>query len=365
MDDAARELLRELAEWRPRDGLVSVYLDIDPADRGAGWRIELEQGLREIANGAAGGAANGLAAATERILARFPADAPHPSGRAQVGFVEADGDGRDVWHGLQMRLDRTQVTFDQAPALLPLVRLVERGAPVGVVLLASERARALEWARGRLEELGDWEMEVTSYDWRERKAPRRNPASGTGVSSAGRDQHEQRLESSRARFLKQLGGRLADRFGERGWRRILVFAEGALPDLLAAGLGPQAELVHQVRSDLIRAETPEIAQHVEQAVAELNRERERDLLAAVDEALGADPGVAAGPQEVLAALEQGRARHLVLDPAREFEPHDGRPGAEAMVALALTTAAEITPVEREESTARLAEREGVVALLRY
>lgn len=368
MDDSSQQLLRELAEWQPPRGVISVYLHIDPADRGGGWRIELEHGLKKLVDEAESGEdRSAVAAAVERALARFPGDAPHPSGRVQVGFVEVAEKGRDVWHGFQSGLVRSVITREPAPHLGPLVRILERGAPVGVVLLAAEQAQAFEWARGSLAEVGDWELEVASYDWRERKSPQRNPQrDGTGTTAAGRDQHQQRLDASRARFLKELGNLLSGRFGERGWRRIVIFGEGDMPALLRAGLEPhQAKLVHEVNRDLIRADRAQLSEQIDAEVVAINLQEERDLLERLEEAIGTEAGAALGPQEVLGALEQGRASHLLFDPQDEFEGRDGRPGTEVMIALGLMTGAAITPVEDEQLAARLAERDGAAALLRY
>ena len=366
MDDLSQEMLRQLAEWRPEGGVISVYLDVDPADRGGGWRIELGERLKEIAQAVEGAEEEAaVGAASRRVLERFPENARHRSGRVQIGFVEVGGGGREIWHGLQARLDRSRVLHARAPQLAPLLRMLDRGAPVGVVLTALESARAFEWSLGRIVELGSWELELFSGDWRERKSPRRDPqAGGTGATAAGRDQYAQRLDSNRARFLKQLGHLLADRFGDRGWRRIVVFGEGELPRVFGAGLGARGELVHQVRHDLIRASDAEIEERVEAEVSALNEQRERELLERVEEAIGSDSGAALGPVEVLQALEQGRASHVIFDSGREFEPHDGEPAIERMIALGLSTGASLTPVEGEPA-ARLAGRGGAVALLRY
>lgn len=367
MDDRSQEMLRELAGWQPRHGVISVCLDVDPADRGNGWRIELDHGLKRIVDERLLDAPEpDIVAAAKRIRARFPGDGPHRSGRTQVGFVEVGGEGRAVWNGFQASLGTSLLLHDRTARLTELVRLLERGAPVGVVLLAAEHARVFEWAQGRLGEEGDWELEVASYDWRERRSPRRNPAAtGTGTTASGRDQHEQRLASSRARFLKELGGILETRFGDRGWRRIVVFGEGELPSLMQAGLGASRGSVREVHRDLIRAGAAELSEHVEAEVAAINLERERELLERIEEAIGSEAGAASGPGEVLGALEQGRVSHLIFDPSREFDVGDGRDGTEVLINLGLATGAAITPLEEDDSAARLARRDGAVALLRY
>ena len=46
--DAGERLLRQLNEWNPEGGVVSVYLAIDHTDRSEGWRIELKDRLAGI-----------------------------------------------------------------------------------------------------------------------------------------------------------------------------------------------------------------------------------------------------------------------------------------------------------------------------
>jgi Bacterial archaeo-eukaryotic release factor family 10 len=351
--DAGERLLRQLSEWNPQGGVVSVYLAIDHADRSEGWRIELKDRLAGIDR-----------AAAERILDRFRRDAPPPTGRTQIGYVEVGGERREIWNGFQIDGVATEVVAAGRPYLAPLMRMLDDGSPVGVIVVSLERVRVLDWALGQIEELDGWEVEMTSLDWHERKAPRRDPARGTGASASGRDQHAQRLEHNRERFLKQAGSLVASRYGERPWRQIVVIGEGDRPRLLAMGMGPKAELVHEVRHDLSRAGAAEIDARLAEELEHLNRSREEALIAELREAIGSESGAALGPEEVLGTLEQGRARHVIFDGTRDFEQHDGVPASELMIERALATRAQVTPVEGL-AAASLAEHDGAAALLRY
>ena len=113
---------------------------------------------------------------------------------------------REIWNGFQVDGVATAVVAAGRPYLAPLMRMLDDGSPVGVIVVSLEGVRVLDWALGEIEELDGWELEITSLDWHERKAPRRDPARGTGTSASGRDQHAQRLEHNRERFLKQAGG---------------------------------------------------------------------------------------------------------------------------------------------------------------
>ncbi len=351
--DPGWDLVRELSEWEPDGGVASVYFEIDPGDRGEGWRIALRDELDNLPKQVAA-----------RVLERYPEGRPHPSGRTQIGFLESAG-GREVWTTAQVKLGEPTVVQAPTPHLTPLVRLLDEAGPFGVVAVSLERVRVFEWALGGIEELDGWELEITSLDWRERKAPQRNPqTSGTGTTAAGRDQFMQRLDHNRARFLKQAGELIASRYGERAWRRIILIGDGDRPQLLAKGLGPRAELVHAVPHDLIGESAAHIGERAAEELVHLNREREERLVERIEEAIGADPGAAVGQDEVLRALQMAQARHVIFDPDHDFEPFDGTPPTEQFIVLALATGAELT-MAQGLAAASLSRRGGVAALLRF
>lgn len=351
--ETAQELLRELAAWRPQGGVVSVYLRIDPADRGEGWRIELRHALDGVDSQAA-----------ERVLERFGENAGLPHGRTQVGFVELGGDRREVWNGFQVDGQPTEVSQADRPCLAPLVKIVDDGWPLGIVLVALESVRVIEWGLGELDELAGWELELTSLDWRERKAQSRDAGTGTRASASGRDQYRQRLDHNRERFLKQAGGLIARRYGERPWRHVVVFGEGDRPRLLARGLGALAERVHEVDHDLIRAPLTRVGERLSEEVEHLNRAREEALVARLRESIGSGAGAALGPEEVLDALSAGRVRQLLYDADREWKRRDGVALNELMIERALATSAKVTPVEGLAAQA-MTEHDGAAAILRY
>jgi hypothetical protein len=345
------ELLRELSQWEPQGGVVSVYFEIDPADRGGGWRIALRHALADVPD-----------AVAERVLARFPGNGEHPSGRTQIGFIEVEGD-REEWSSVQMGFGEPRAVHAPRPHLTPLLALIDDGWPVGVVVSSLERIRVLEWTMGRIEELAGWELEITSLDWRERKAPQRNAQAGTGASSAGHDQYRQRLEHNRERFLKQAGELIASRYSDRPWRRIVLIGDGDRPRLVAAGMGQKAAMVHEVPHDLIGAPTHAILERLDEEVEHLNRQREELIVSRIEEAVGTERG-AFGPDEVLRALEEGRVSEVIFDAEHDFESDDGVPFTERVIALSAATSAQAIPAEGLAAAA-LEQRDGIAALLRY
>jgi len=356
LDDA-----RRLLEWAPPHGVVSVYLRLEPDDRGGAWRTELRNGLAALgdAEGLDHDSASALRATAERIEERF-ANHERSLPRGEVGFVEvAAKPGAERWWTSHLEPGgESIVELDSRPLVAPLVCLSGRGAARGVALLSAERVRLLEWAPGHLEELHNWELSVFSLDWRERKAQRvADPARGQGVSASGHDQFDERLAENRHRFLGECGRLAAQVAGERGWRELLLFGAPEHRREFRHGF-PAAELaVAAGDADLISEPAGRLEQPIAAAAGRLDGERERELAErALSEARGGSRG-AAGAQGTRTALAEGRVGCLVLDAARAAASED-------LVRAALESGAEVGAVHGEAAEP-LSGADGVAALLRY
>jgi hypothetical protein len=369
-----KDALPELLRWEPAHGVVSVYVDRPPADRGEGWRIELRNGLAVAVERAREegdrDAWKALEATAKRIFERL--EAAHPEGRTQIAFVEVSTKpAREEWFAVQMPIDETEVVHDARPALRPLLAILDDGAPRGVAAVSSERIRLLRWELGMLEELEDWDLEIFSLDWRERRAQRpSDPARVQGAKASGRDQFDQRLEHNRDRFLHEAGRLAAHEVRQRGSGELLAVGDAPHVREFAEGARDGIELVAIDTANLISAPAHEIADRLQDLIAKRNRAREVELVERIkDQAHGGVRG-ALGIEETFQALTEGRVEHLVFDAAiRRPVPEsvaagDGLPLGERMVELALATSARVTPVEGEAAEA-LGEAEGVGALLRY
>lgn len=372
---------RRLAEWQPPLGVLSVYLRLDPGDRGGGWRTELRNGLSAVLDATEGcdhDTRAALRATADRVFERF---ANHERGlpRGEIGFAEvAEGGGAEHWWETHLPPDgAASACFAGGPVVAPLLNLAGRDAARGVALVSAERVRSLEWTPGHLEELERWELSVFIRDWRERKAQRvPNPARSQAVSSSGRERFGDRLADNRHRFLGECRA-LAERQGsERGWPELLAFGQRRhLEDFLEGSDSSPVPFVAAAETDLISAPDGQLVGRVGDAVEGLAAERERELAErALGEAQGGMRGTA-GPQETLAALQEGRVGHLVLDGARAAaacsEPllpaeraEGGAIGTEPMVRRALGAGADATAVFGEAAEL-LAPHDGVAALLRY
>jgi hypothetical protein len=359
--------LAELLHWEPPAGVLSIYLGLDPADRGEAWRIELRNGLDAAIEGAVDARQRRMLEATaDRVGERLAEDAARGEGRARIAFVEVSPKhGRELWRTLQLAPRRTEVVHAARPYLRPLLAMLDEGAARGAAVLSAERVRLLEWSLGRVEELEDWGLELFSLDWRERKAQRvSHPTRAQWTASSGRDQFAQRLDANRGRFLREVGRLVAARARDRRWRELVAIGDAELCPHFADGLGNATEL-HRVDGDLIAAPTGEILERLDHEVERLNRARELALLERALAAAHAE-GLhgALGARQTLQALEQGRVAHLLIDAERDQPGDGGLPLAERMIGMALETGAEVTPVEGTAAE-RLNRHDGVAALLRY
>jgi len=358
LDDA-----RALSEWAPPMGVVSVYLRFDPGDRGGAWRTELRNGLDRLLEAAKEAPHERRVALREtarRLAERFEDGELRPPPRGEAGFVEvAERGGQERWWASGVPpLVADCVQLGERPAVAPLVELSYLAEPRGVAVLSAERVRLLGFAEGALEEMEDWELTVTSLDWRERKsAASANPARTQGVSASGHDQFGERLDHNRHRFLVECG-RLAGHQMERGNARdLLVFGPASDVESFNAGVAsPGVELEHGGDGDLISTPTGRLLEPVADAVTALRARRDEEIAErAVQEAQGGSRG-AAGPQDTAEALAEGRVERLVLDAAI--------PAAEQLVCSALASGARVSLL-RGEPAQRLAAAEGVAAILRY
>jgi hypothetical protein len=381
--------LRELIGWDAGLGVVSVYLEIDPGDRGGAWRIALRDQLDEIVETAREQDDRELRAAlgatVEHIRDRHAPEAP-PSGRVQVGFVQVTSkpgrEGREEWFAAQYPVEPTRVAYGRRPFLRPLMEILDGGRPRAIAALSTERVRLFEWRLGTVEEVSEGELELFALDWRERKAPRsRDPASGQGVSSAGRDQFGQRMDVNRKRFLKEIGGRSSRELSAQARREVLCFGDPQLCEAFMAGWDRRPQRHAVDNHDLIAEPAHAIGERATQKLAELDLERATELAErATSAALASNGAGALGPSGTARALIRGQVEHLLIeaerildtdalepDVLRELESASPRPGArldEWMVEEAILTDAAVTTL-RDDAATRLADHAGVGALLRY
>lgn len=358
--------IEELLDWRPDLGVVSVCVEVDPADRSEGWLIELRNRLNAAVEAGDDGHERGraLRATAQRVLDRFE-DEELPSGRVQVGFLETvEKRARDIWTTAQMDGFTTSVTYGERPRLTPVLKLLDEGAAIGVVAVSEERIHLYEWRLGALELIHDWEAEMYSLDWRERKAGKpSNVARTQGAASSGRDQYDQRLEHNRLRFLEETGRLTAGESRSRSWRRLIGFGDPEHIRQFVKGAEKGTEVEPAEAVDVISEDRGKLLERVNAAVVSGNRRRELALIQRAAEGARTPGGHGAlGVVDVQSALNEGRVEHLIFD--ADTQDAELAELEDEIVERALGTSARITPVEGD-AVETLRQEGGVAAVLRY
>jgi hypothetical protein len=176
------------------------------------------------------------------------------------------------------------------------------------------------------------------------------------------------MEHNRERFLKEAGRLAVERLEPRD-AEILAFGDAEHVRELAAGGGERVRACGQL--NLVSAPVAELETHVGAVITDLNRRRELELAQRIKAEAAGGSRAAAGAEETLQALAEGRVEHLLFDARAPLSvelpegiERDGLTPGERMVELALATSARVTPAEGEAADA-LAEGGGVAALLRY
>lgn len=364
MSEPTWEEAREVSEWRPELGVLSVYLGFDPADRGGAWRTELRNALDAILEThkeAEHDLRVALRATAKRLTERFEDGELRPPPRGEVGFVEvAEKEGVEHWWGTGAPpVADACVEYAAEPAVAPLIALVCRGGARGVAVVSAERVRLLRCEGGALQELEDWELSLFSLDWRERKSQSaNNPSRAQGVSASGHDQYGERLEHNRHRFLGECGELAARALDEQGLAEAIVFGPVKDAEPFEAGFhAAKASVVRGGDGDLISVPTGKLGETVGAAIERLDGERDRTVVErALGEAKGGSRG-SVGIQETKEALAEGRVDHLVLDRALDGD-------VESLLRAAFAGSSTVTIVG-DELAEPLAEAEGVAAILRY
>lgn len=364
MSEPTLEEVREISEWRPELGVLSVYLGFDPADRGGAWRTALRNSLDQILEShkeVEHDARVALRATAKRLLERFEDGDLRPPPRGEVGFVAVtEKAGTEHWWGTGAPpVSDACAEYAPEPVVAPLLALIARGGARGVALVSAERVRLLRCAGGTLEELEDWELSLFSLDWRERKSQStNNPARAQGVSASGHDQYDERLEHNRHRFLGECGELASRVLEQNGIAEAIVFGPAKDAEGFEGGFSAaKAKTVRGSDADLISTPTGKLNGVVTEVIERLDGERDRAVVErAIGEAKGGSRG-SAGLQETQAALGEGRVDHLVLDGALDGD-------VESLLRAAFAGSAQVTIV-RDELAEPLAEAEGVAAILRY
>lgn len=343
--------LRRLAELAPEQGRVlSVYLNLDPS---------------EFATPPARASAiSSLMNDAQHKVEEDDGDLPHDDRmalRADIDAVRgvleqpniADEGTRAVAvfacgpAGLleTVRVRRpleSRVVIDGTPYVQPLTQALSAG--LWCVLLANRRSARI--FTGTPEQLDETDRIDDSVHSQHRQG---------GWSQA---RYQRSVEEDVRDHLTHTAAVVFDLFKRRGFEHLLIGAPDETVKDLERKLHPylKERLAGSVRVSVEDSTADDVRAEAARGIGAFERRREHELLDRLEQGLGAGGRAAAGADDVLSCLEEGRVDTLLL--AEDFRASGI---AERATEKALESSAEVVVVRHHDLTSH----DGIAALLRY
>ena len=272
--------------------VVSVYVDLDPGRfptpdaRGAQLGSLLDQARRDAGDQEA-----------DRMEAWLGADQTIMRGARGLAIFSSVQAGILEAVRLPSPVDPI-VVVDTVPWLEPLAALISPG-DWGVAVVSRRAARLLRGGPGGITEFAAIDDQL-----------HRRHAQG-GWSQA---RFERGIEEQVAAHVRGVTDRLLRAHLRRPFQHLVIVASDELRPVIEHSLHRElTEVVAgTVDADLVQTSGDEIAAAVAPVIERTERDRERDLIAQLEQALGAGGPAAAGLDEVLSTLEQHRVATLLV-----------------------------------------------------
>jgi hypothetical protein len=387
--DLDRDALPDLVGHTDRLGVLSIYVDADPAEQSTTsttWAVAVRTELDALVGRLRDQGPRETWVAVRDTLAALEGEiadlvSPRSSGRGRVMFIAVESG--DVWRWSSQLPVQPTVVFEPRPFVSPLVSLLEDAGPVGVVIAHRDGLRLSEIHFGEATDVASFDFSAAQDDWREMKGPAGGNPGLSQQTAPQRDRFEKRVDEHRGRFLVEAAAGVADAARTRGWRAMVVAGdarytapvESALPaDLTPAVIRVDALLEQLPAKELVDACAP--------ALQEVAARGRAELLERATDAAAAGGRGAVGPADVARALNEGRVAQLLIadgvqltgyvaddgmltaDDAGEPTPPGVRDDhfGERMIERAVSTSADVVTIGPDDQPAPPG---GIAAILRW
>lgn len=322
----APRTLGALVEWLADLGVtdhwvVSCYLKLEPRDRARGkYLIKLKNRMRAQlawfeAHGPSRQDRDAVARDLERIRSYLEDPGNLPQGRGIAVFA---CEGLGLFQAIDLpRVFRSRLMIDRSPLIRELAALDDEFGRVLCAAYDRTSARFFDVTASGIAELPSLAPGDTT-----RAGKFHGPRSPAGAApkggSAGEHNYHQRIKEEKQRHYAAVAQRLFDLSRERQIRGVVLAGIGVGSEAVEPHLHPYMarQLLGSVRLNPKAATPPRIMESVLEVRAESERRWEAEHLAALREGLGTGWAVN-GVAEVLAALEHGQVRTLLVEPTAE------------------------------------------------
>jgi peptide chain release factor subunit 1 len=350
-DTLTRTRLRQLADLAPERGRVlSIYLNLDPSEfatpaaRSSAITSVLNDAhhkVEDIDVGLAHDDRMALRADVDTIRAVLEEPGIVGEGTRAVAVFACSPAGLLETVRTKQPL-ASRVVIDDTPYIEPLVQTL--AGSLWCVLLANRRIARI--FTGPPEQLGETDRIEDNVHSQHRQG---------GWSQA---RYQRSVEEDVRDHLAHTAAVVFDLFKHDGFQHLLIGAPDETVGELERSLHPylKERLAGHVRLSVEDSSPDEVRAEAARAIEEHERRRERELLDRLEHGLGAGGRAAAGVDDVLGCLEEGRVDTLLLDagfPTRDV--------AERATEKALASSAEVVVIRHHD----LGPHDGIAALLRY
>jgi peptide chain release factor subunit 1 len=287
------DILERLARLDARGHpVLSVYINLDPKRFPTPDARDTELGA--LLNDARREAADGDVDRVQSWLNANPGIARGASGLALFSSAPAD-----IFEVVQLPTPvEPLAAVDTVPWLEPLAAMISPG-DWGVAVVSRRGARLLRGGPNRLTQFAAITDELH----------RRHAQGGWAQARFQRG-----VEEQVAVHVRGVADRLLSAHRRRPFQRLMLVCSDELRPVLEHSLPRELSdvLAGTVAANLEHASEDEIGQALEPVIERIERDRERELIARLEQALGTGGRAAAGLDEVLSTLEQQQVETLFV-----------------------------------------------------
>ena len=234
----------------------------------------------------------------------------HPAERAVAIFASAR-----TWKIVPLQAPVSNAVHWGKPKIDPLLPLLYGHRGYGVVVLDHKAARYFEFAYGELTLLDTKPFEIDASQWKRMEQGRVATERVQNSRGPVRDLYEHRIEAQFQRLCHQVGEETAALCKSKeldgvflvGPDRLILAVKETMPEPLAGS-------IVLVQENLGRSSPRQLQGRLEALFSQYEREQQ---LSAVKSLQASDGAAVTNPDEVLAQLQNGRIRTLVV--ARDLE----------------------------------------------
>ncbi|WP_080871869.1 VLRF1 family aeRF1-type release factor [Oceanobacillus timonensis] len=219
--------LKQISYEEPQK-VLSMYLNTDhrdPEQQGGAWRIELKNGLKELADATQESSSHEEKNQSKTIRQKVENEVNEREAekglyRGLVLFGTAD---EDLWFSQALHVPvKTEFHWETEPVLDQLKQLEKEYPYTGVIVIQQDEVTVLETELGTLVDQSHYTLDLNTNDWRQHEGPQGNDVRQGG---AKKDEFKERVKEHQQRWFKALVAKLEKRAGQRDWEQIYLVGE--------------------------------------------------------------------------------------------------------------------------------------------